>query len=1213
MIEAESLSHKKNLLADKVALRAMACLKPIIRLESPEVKTNRGPDDAGLRAAGFSYSNISRYLVVMEIRTQLDRRGRADRDSSRTRGSHATMPTDDLQSPSRSDRRSLRRLLSRQYLQLSLIPLFTFFLCILIGGRIAEHHVADLINRSIDHIGSSVRRQLEDMGRNSIQSRARQVAGQIESFLSQHGDQELSRLLKDEWFRQMAMQRVGSSGYTCLYEAGTGTMRVHPNPKLVDTDMRRLSERLPSWWSIFEASLEGVQVSGYYDWLEPNESMRRKFMATSPVAPRSDGLVLMVAATIDADEFAAPLTFIKDKQREVSAEYGHYISHQAKLIGISAMVIMGVTLAVVVLFSQHAARRFAEPIRRLSDDARRVAEGDWEARGAPQGDERDDEIGELAHSFDHMRAQLRNQFEYLKHNYKKLKATQGELKRSEAHYRSLFDNVPIGLYRTTPEGRTLDANLMLLKMFKCPDKESFLLQPAERLYLKASDRQWFQSMVESQAGEFCCEFLMRCFDGTLIWVEDQARSVRDAAGKVLHYEGSLKDITDRKLSEMALRDSEARFRTAFENASVGMALVGLDGLFIEVNSALAQMIGRTAPEIIGTPETDYTHPDDHDARQRFMQGLVEGRSASGQDERRYLHAGGSVVSTLIWASVQRDQEGRPQYVISLIQDITARKKADDELRLFQYCVNHAAIGILQIGDDGRILDVNRQVCRNLGYAKEDLLRMRVFDIDPDLSPEKWTRHIKKIFPAGSRTIETSQRRKDGTTFPVEITTYYLKKENTGFSFAFVTDITHRVRSDQEKAKLEGQLRQAQKMEAIGTLAGGIAHDFNNILSVIIGYSNLIELSAGLSAEDRGCLQQILTAGDRAKQLVKQILTFSRRGDQQRLFVNLKSVVRETFDFLKATLPRNVEVRQNIHADIGVILADPIQLQQVLMNLCTNAAHAMEHQESGVLEIGLAKAVLSAEEVCFEHDVEPGDYVKLTVTDSGPGIDARVRERMFEPYFTTKGPGKGTGLGLSVVHGIVSAHGGFIKVYSEAGNGTSFHVFMPVAEGEGKAATPGDATPQGGSETLLLVDDEKAIVEMAREMLQRLGYRVETRTSPLEAIEAFRANPGKYNAVITDMTMPQMNGLNLARKLLEMRPDLPILLCTGFSDLASEEKARAAGIREFIFKPLTMSDFARATRSLLEKPSGPPGPDANLPVPGSGRHRSDSNPGDLPRR
>jgi CheY-like chemotaxis protein len=243
---------------------------------------------------------------------------------------------------------------------------------------------------------------------------------------------------------------------------------------------------------------------------------------------------------------------------------------------------------------------------------------------------------------------------------------------------------------------------------------------------------------------------------------------------------------------------------------------------------------------------------------------------------------------------------------------------------------------------------------------------------------------------------------------------------------------------------------------------------------------------------------------------------------------------------------------------------------------------MDKQESGVLKIGLERAVLSEADLRFQPEIEPGEYVKLTVTDSGIGIDPLVRERIFEPYFTTKELGKGTGLGLSVVHGIVQSHGGFIRVHSETGHGTSFQVFFPVAyEGRQTVAATADKRLPRGSETLLVVDDEKYLTDMTQQMLERLGYRVETRTSPLDAIEAFGANPGRYDAVITDMTMPQMNGLSLARTLLEIRPDLPILLCTGFSDQANEEKARAAGIREFAFKPLALGSLATTLRNMLD--------------------------------
>ena len=1077
---------------------------------------------------------------------------------------------------------SLRKQLNRQYLLLSLFPLFTFFLCILIGGLVAGHHVADLINDSIDQIGSNARSQLEDLGKNSIQSKAREVARHVESFLSHHAATDLSQLQNNEEFKALVMQPFGVSGYTCLYEAGTGIMRIHPNPKLIDRDMRSLAETLPNWWAIFEPSLTGVEISGYYDWIEPNKDLHSKYMTMTPVAATVRGKTFMVAATTYTDEFFAPLDFIKDKQKEVSTEYRNFISAQGRLIGIAVAAIMCVTLVVVYLFSRNAARRLADPIKRLSDDAKSVAEGRWDIDEASPVAERQDEIGELARSFNYMRMQLKNQFEYLKSNYKKLKATQGALKNSEEHYRSLFDNLPVGLYRSTPDGQTLDANPMLVKMFKYPGRDAFLLQRAEQLYVEPKDRDLFKKMVESQAGAYCSEFHMRCFDGAAIWVENQAKAHRDNEGRVLYYEGSIRDITERKLAQEALQLSEERFRTAFENASVGMCLVGLDGIFFEVNAALASMFGYAPAEMVGKSVSAFTHPDDLALRLQFVTGLTSGKLANGQQERRFLHRNGSVVWTLIWSNLQQDPKDRPLHFISLVQDITERKKAEEELQLARFCIDHAAVAIFRVADEGKIMDVNEHACRSLGYRRQELLGMTIFDIDPSFSPEIWVEHRRKLAAERVRVIQAQHRRKDGTCFPIEITANYFEQDGKGFTFSFATDISSRIDAEQDREKLEAQLRQAHKMEAIGTLAGGIAHDFNNILSVIIGTANLLEFSDGLAEADRSGLQQILTAAERARQLVKQILTFSRRGEQQRLLVNLKPVVKETFNFLKATLPSSIEVRQSIHADVGAILADPTQMQQVLMNLCTNAAHAMESQETGVLEIGMEKAWIPPEQARFEPDVEPGEFVKLTVADTGPGIESWVRERMFEPYFTTKRTGKGTGLGLSVVHGIVKAHGGFIKVYSEAGKGTHFHVFLPVAEGGGKTAALKDTRLPRGSETILVVDDEKALTDMAQLLLEHLGYRVETRTSPLEAIEAFRADPGKYHGVITDMTMPQMNGLNLSKKLLEIRADLPILLCTGFSDAANEEKARAVGIREFAFKPLALSDFAKTLRKMLDE-------------------------------
>jgi nitrogen-specific signal transduction histidine kinase/ActR/RegA family two-component response regulator len=389
-------------------------------------------------------------------------------------------------------------------------------------------------------------------------------------------------------------------------------------------------------------------------------------------------------------------------------------------------------------------------------------------------------------------------------------------------------------------------------------------------------------------------------------------------------------------------------------------------------------------------------------------------------------------------------------------------------------------------------------------------------------------------------------------------------------------------AEEEKRKLEIQLQQAQKMEAIGTLAGGIAHDFNNILSVIMGNAELLMLS-DISFSSCSELNQILNASQRAKQLVRQILAFSRQDEQQKLLIDLIPLVRETLDFLRASLPSTIELQHAVSQDAGAIQADPTQMQQVLINLSTNAAHAME-KNGGVLKIEFDSVTLTEEDVQIDPEAEPGAYVRLSVSDTGHGIDPGLLPRIFDPYFTTKGPDKGTGLGLAVVHGIVKSHGGLIKVYSEVGHGTVFHVFLPRADRAEKTEETPALQWARGAERVLLVDDEKPLVDMYQRMLGSLGYRVEGRTSPVEAVEAVRSNPKKYDLVITDMTMPQMTGYTLAKRLMQIHPGLPVILCSGFSDQVSEEKARAAGISAFLLKPVVLRDLASTLRAVLDHTS-----------------------------
>ena len=404
----------------------------------------------------------------------------------------------------------------------------------------------------------------------------------------------------------------------------------------------------------------------------------------------------------------------------------------------------------------------------------------------------------------------------------------------------------------------------------------------------------------------------------------------------------------------------------------------------------------------------------------------------------------------------------------------------------------------------------------------------------------------------------------------------------------LVEIAERKRAEQVRDQLEIQLRQSQKMEAIGALAGGIAHDFNNILSVIIGYSELAQINANSSCPEGNSrvlldLQGVLQAATRAKNLVKQILTFSRQQTGDRKPMEIGNIIREGLRMLRSLIPQSIEIRAPLQAEGAVVLADPTQLHQIIMNLGTNAYHAMR-ETGGILTVELEQTVLLEDDPQrMNWHLTPGPYVVLRVSDSGAGMELAVLERIFEPYFTTKDKDSGTGMGLAVVHGIVKNHDGHISVSSEPGKGSTFQVHLPLIvrkgaeEGDGKVAEI-----QGGSERLLLVDDEKAVLEVEERMLSGLGYNVTVLHKPELALELLENDSHAFDLVMTDMTMPGMNGSQLIREILRIRPDMPVVLCTGFSELMNEPKARALGIRQYIMKPVTRFEVALAIRRALDK-------------------------------
>jgi signal transduction histidine kinase/ActR/RegA family two-component response regulator len=383
----------------------------------------------------------------------------------------------------------------------------------------------------------------------------------------------------------------------------------------------------------------------------------------------------------------------------------------------------------------------------------------------------------------------------------------------------------------------------------------------------------------------------------------------------------------------------------------------------------------------------------------------------------------------------------------------------------------------------------------------------------------------------------------------------------------------------ERKRLEDQLRQVHKMQAIGTLAGGIAHDFNNILAAILGYTELalFDVSPGSALQHN--LQEVLKAGHRARDLVRQILAFSRQDSQERQPLTLQTLVQETLTMLRASLPTTMAMQQHLDRRAGAILANPTQMHQVLMNLCTNAEYAMRHR-GGVLAVGVDAVLVDA--IFAEHHaaLRPGPYVRLTVRDTGDGMPPEVVERIFEPFFTTKDVGEGTGMGLAVVHGIVTNHGGAIIVQSTLGVGTTFAIYLPRIAEAATSEQQHEAALPPGQGRILFVDDEEALAHMAQALLTRLGYEVVIQTSSLAALEIFRSTPQRFDLLITDQTMPGLTGEALACEIRRLRPDIPIILCTGFSYTMDADKATTLGINAFLMKPLVAHDLSLAIRQVF---------------------------------
>ena len=502
--------------------------------------------------------------------------------------------------------------------------------------------------------------------------------------------------------------------------------------------------------------------------------------------------------------------------------------------------------------------------------------------------------------------------------------------------------------------------------------------------------------------------------------------------------------------------------------------------------------------------------------------------------------------------------------VNALRDSEARFKA----------LHNASFGGIAIHDKGIILDCNKGLSEMTGYSVSELIGMDGLVLVAEKSRAVVMNNIVSGY---EKPYEVTGLRKNGEAFPVRIESRNIPYKGKKVRSTEFRDLT-------EQKNMEKRIRQSQKMESIGTLAGGIAHDFNNLLFPIVGCTEMLMEDIPKDSPLQNNLNAIFKGAMRAKELVGQILAFSRHESNEIKLMRMQPVIKEALKLIRSTIPTSIEITQFIDHDCGPIKADPTQIHQVVMNLATNAYHAME-DTGGELKVSLKEIILGEQDV-MRSDMKPAPYACLTVADTGTGIDEKIQGKIFDPYFTTKEQGRGTGMGLSVIHGIVQSADGSIQMNSVPGKGTEFHVYLPVViSSTEQQETLTKEEIQHGTEHILLVDDEDAIAIMEKEMLERLGYSVVSRTSSIEALEAFRANPDKFDMVITDMAMPNMAGDRLASELVKIRPDIPILLCTGFSQKIPDKKANTIGIKGILMKPIVMKDLSEKIREVLDNNEG----------------------------
>ncbi len=632
-----------------------------------------------------------------------------------------------------------------------------------------------------------------------------------------------------------------------------------------------------------------------------------------------------------------------------------------------------------------------------------------------------------------------------------------------------------------------------------------------------------------------------------------------------------------KACENKIKESEKIFRAIFDSRTIGGSIIDTDGNFIKSNKRWVDITGYQEEELNSMRYYDLVDSNDRENIKHIITEMLISRTDIGRFETRLVKKDGSIIWIEQHSSVVREEDTEP-FIINIAVDVTGRKKSDLERSGLVSVIEQTEEHIIITNVNGDIEYVNPAFERITGYSKDEVLGKNPRLLKSGFHNDQFYAELWETITSGQVWKgRITNFTKKGVVFD-EYATIFPVMNDEGAISNFVgikRDIT-------QQLMVEDQLRQSQKMEAIGTLAGGIAHDFNNIISALSGYARLAKDRLADQEKTRYYLDQIDKATHRAGELVGQILTFSRKSEQKRSPMLLYPVVKEAVKFIRSSIPSTIEIHYDIE-ESGYVSADPTQIYQIVMNLCTNAYQAML-ESGGVLTVTLREVKLETADIVSRWKINPGRFLKLVIGDTGQGFSDGIKEKIFEPYFTTKGKGEGTGLGLAMVHGIVTGYGGCIEAESTPGKGSDFSIYLPVCEiGEHKKLeilNPEEI--KGGSEHLLVVDDEEPLVNIIEDALRRYGYQVTGFTDSQMAYSQFIKNPKQFDLLITDLIMPAITGIELIKKIRVIYPHLPAILCSGHTLTMNSKKATQKGINAYLEKPFQLDKLAQVVRSVLDE-------------------------------